>query len=101
MVVVEPRHHHSQVKNSFFRRHSCSGAFGNSGVSSVDKMKPAVDFPVQLNFGSPYSSSLTIFFDFDMEEGVHPVDRLETARKTKDRRLVTAKSFNLNRKNYM
>ena len=35
----------------------------------LERMEPAVDFPIQFNFGSPYSSSLTVFFDFDLGEG--------------------------------
>ena len=34
----------------------------------LERMEPAVDFPIQFNFGSPYSSSLTVFFDFDLGE---------------------------------
>jgi len=30
-----------------------------------EQIHPAVDIPVQFNFGSPYSSSMTIFFDFE------------------------------------
>jgi len=63
MVLVEPRKHHNFSKPNFFRRHSYSGSI------SVDNMReqihPAVDIPVQFNFGSPYSSSMTIFFDFE------------------------------------
>ena len=40
-----------------------SGA--NSVGQRLEEIEPAVDFPVQFNFGSPYSSSLTVFFDFE------------------------------------
>jgi len=63
MVLVEPRKHHNFNKSNFFRRHSYSGA--NSVGQRLEEIEPAVDFPVQFNFGSPYSSSLTIFFDFE------------------------------------
>jgi len=33
----------------------------------MEKFEPAVDIPVQFNFGSLYSSALTIFFDFEEE----------------------------------
>ena len=33
----------------------------------MEQFEPAVDIPVQLNFGSLYSSSVTIFFDFEEE----------------------------------
>jgi hypothetical protein len=33
-------------------------------VESVEEF-PCVDFPVQSNFGSPYSASVSVFFDFD------------------------------------
>jgi hypothetical protein len=96
MVLVEPRQRHSFGKQSFFRRHSYSifsGALGRV-VESSEESEPAVDFPVQLNFGSPYSSSLTIFFDFDSDESPLSVECRETARKMKDRRLLSTKSFN-------
>ena len=41
----------------------CFSGSSNTGPK-VDILQPAVDFPIQFNFGSPYSSSLTIFFDF-------------------------------------
>ena len=82
MVLVEPRKRHlvSSKKSSFSRRHSyrwkiwllfnivnlifvCFSGSSNTGPK-VDILQPAVDFPIQFNFGSPYSSSLTIFFDF-------------------------------------
>jgi len=63
MVLVEPRKHHNVNKTNFFRRHSYSGA--NSVGQRLEEIEPAVDFPVQFNFGSPYSSSLTVFFDFE------------------------------------
>jgi len=64
MVLVEPRKHHNFSKVNFFRRHSYSGSVSmiNNGIEEI---QPAVDFPVQFNFGSPYSSSLTVFFDFE------------------------------------
>jgi len=63
MVLVEPRKHHNFSKTSFFRRHSYCGAI--SVGDTREEIQPAVDFPVQFNFGSPYSSSLTVFFDFE------------------------------------
>jgi len=63
MVLVEPRKHHNFSKTSFFRRHSYCGAISVGNTS--EEIEPAVDFPVQFNFGSPYSSSLTVFFDFE------------------------------------
>jgi len=63
MVLVEPRKHHNFSKTNFFRRHSYCGAI--SVGNRLEEIEPAVDFPVQFNFGSPYSSSLTVFFDFE------------------------------------
>jgi len=63
MVLVEPRKHHNFNKSNFFRRHSYSGAITTG--HRQEEIEPAVDFPVQFNFGSPYSSSLTVFFDFE------------------------------------
>jgi len=63
MVLVEPRKHHNFNKSNFFRRHSYSGS--STVGHRHEKIEPAVDFPVQFNFGSPYSSSLTVFFDFE------------------------------------
>ena len=80
MVLVEPRKHHNIYKQNFFRRHSYRFNINNpptplliyfnfSGSGSVsnrlEEIHPAVDIPVQFNFGSPYSSSMTIFFDFE------------------------------------
>lgn len=66
MVVVEPRKHlNIKNKSTFYRRHSFSGS--TSSTQKMEKFEPAVDIPVQFNFGSLYSSSLTIFFDFDEE----------------------------------
>lgn len=64
MVLVEPRKHHNFSKTNFFRRHSYCGAI-SVGNTREEMIEPAVDFPVQFNFGSPYSSSLTVFFDFE------------------------------------
>jgi len=62
MVLVEPRMYHNiKTQNNIIRRHSYSGS------SSQSEMLPAIDFPLQFNFGSPYSSSLTIFFDFEQK----------------------------------
>jgi len=64
MVLVEPRKHYIiSKKGKFCRRHSYSGS--PSIERKAENFEPAVDFPVQFNFGSLYSSSLTIFFDFD------------------------------------
>jgi len=63
MVLVEPRKHHNIYKQNFFRRHSYSGS--GSVSNRLEEIHPAVDIPVQFNFGSPYSSSMTIFFDFE------------------------------------
>jgi len=63
MVLVEPRKHHNINKQNFFRRHSYSGS--GSVSNRLEEIHPAVDIPVQFNFGSPYSSSMTIFFDFE------------------------------------
>jgi len=66
MVVVEPRKHLNVKNNStFYRRHSFCGS--TSSKHKIEKFEPAVDVPVQFNFGSLYSSSLTIFFDFEDE----------------------------------
>ena len=45
-------------------------SFSGSTIANLrpEKIEPAIDIPVQFNFGSPYSSSLTIFFDFDSEQ---------------------------------
>jgi len=65
MVLVEPRKHHNiSKKGNFCRRHSYSGS-SSIGHKKAENFEPAVDFPVQFNFGSLYSSSLTIFFDFE------------------------------------
>jgi hypothetical protein len=73
MVLVGPRKHlNIHHKSTFYRRHSFSGsasASQNSG-SQIEKVEPAVDIPVQFNFGSLYSSSLTVFFDFEDETGI-------------------------------
>lgn len=73
MVLVGPRKHiNIHHKSTFYRRHSFSGsasASQNSG-SQIEKVEPAVDIPVQFNFGSLYSSSLTVFFDFEEETGI-------------------------------
>ena len=42
-----------------------------------ENFEPAIDFPVQFNFGSPYSSSLTIFFDFH-DKSEHEMDQAKT-----------------------
>jgi len=34
-------------------------------TSWLCETEPAVDLPLQFNFGSPYSSSLIVFFDFE------------------------------------
>lgn len=66
MVIVEPRlRQHFTKQQGLFRRHSSSGGRNVKLLSTVEQ--PAVDFPVQFNFGSLYSSSLTIFLDFDSE----------------------------------
>jgi len=38
--------------------------------NNQEEIEPAVDFPVQFNFGSPYSSSLTVFFDFNESQEI-------------------------------
>jgi len=80
MVLVEPRKHHNISKQHFFRRHSFSGAV--TVANRLEDIQPAVDFPVQFNFSSPYSSSLTIFFDFD-ESREFVMDLKATQKKTK------------------
>jgi len=79
MVLVEPRKHHNFSKQNFFRRHSYSGSI--TVASRLEDIQPAVDFPVQFNFSSPYSSSLTIFFDFDDSREL-VVDWKGTQKKT-------------------
>jgi len=67
MVLVEPRKRLNILsKSTLFRRHSFSGSASSS--LNLETLEPAVDFPVQFNFGSLYSSSLTIFFDFEDEQ---------------------------------
>ena len=39
--------------------------FPSIRVESVVEEYPCVDFPVQSNFGSPYSASISVFFDYD------------------------------------
>jgi len=81
MVLVEPRKHHNFSKVNFFRRHSYSGSVSmiNNGIEEI---QPAVDFPVQFNFGSPYSSSLTVFFDFEESREI-VADMSRTGKKLK------------------
>jgi len=83
MVLVEPRKHHNFNKTNFFRRHSYSSGSISVG-SKLEEIEPAVDFPVQFNFGSPYSSSLTIFFDFD-DSRETAVDLKVAGKKSKAR----------------
>lgn len=59
MVLVEARQKFICSTRTLVRRHSSSVL-----VESVEEF-PCVDFPVQSNFGSPYSASLSVFFDFD------------------------------------
>lgn len=63
MVLVGPRQKmvpSSQTKNSGLRT--------NRRQYSWDtRAEPAVDLPLQFNFGSPYSSSLIVFFDFEQD----------------------------------
>lgn len=51
-------------------QHSQPGFFHRTHTGEVDLplLEPAVDLPLQFNFGSPYSSSLIVFFDFEHEE---------------------------------
>ena len=45
----------------------CCYSGSASSCQKIEKVEPAVDIPVQFNFGSLYSSSLTVFFDFEDE----------------------------------
>ena len=63
------------------------GVFSSGSISvgsKLEEIEPAVDFPVQFNFGSPYSSSLTIFFDFD-DSRETAVDLKVAGKKSKAR----------------
>jgi len=76
MVIVGPKKHHNlDKKNGFSRRHSYGGS--PSLRQKPENFEPAIDFPVQFNFGSPYSSSLTIFFDFH-DKSEHEMDQAKT-----------------------
>jgi hypothetical protein len=66
LVLVEPRLYNNLSAHG--RRHSLGCSL--PGQDSSDLLLPAVDFPLQFNFGSPYSSSLTIFFDFDQRRSI-------------------------------
>jgi len=59
-VVVEERKKFANLPNT-----KSSNFLQRRQLSYEEKPKPAVDLPLQFNFGSPYSSSLTIFFDFE------------------------------------
>jgi len=62
LVLVGPRRkiiHHSKSTSIFHRQSYCGD----------DRAEPAVDLPLQFNFGSPYSSSLIVFFDFEHGDG--------------------------------
>jgi len=50
--------------------------------NGIEEIQPAVDFPVQFNFGSPYSSSLTVFFDFEESREI-VADMSKTGKKLK------------------
>ena len=50
--------------------------------NGIEEIQPAVDFPVQFNFGSPYSSSLTVFFDFEESREI-VADMSRTGKKLK------------------
>jgi len=77
MVIVGPKKHHNLLKkNGFSRRHSYGGS--PNLRQKPENFEPAIDFPVQFNFGSPYSSSLTIFFDFQ-DEVEHEKDQAKTS----------------------
>jgi len=41
------------------------GRGGRDYSCGLSEIEPAVDLPLQFNFGSPYSSSLVVFFDFE------------------------------------
>jgi len=45
--------------------HQKSGRGGRANSCGLSEIEPAVDLPLQFNFGSPYSSSLVVFFDFE------------------------------------
>jgi len=45
--------------------HPKSGRGGRDYSCGLSETEPAVDLPLQFNFGSPYSSSLVVFFDFE------------------------------------
>jgi len=91
MVVVEKKRKHENVlQGHFFRRHSAS-ADSRLRDWSLLKLEPAVDVPVQLNFGSPYSSSVTIFFDF--EENSLSMNKRSSQRISSERKLLSSKSF--------
>ena len=62
MVLVEPRKHFTKIpKSSSLEKVVCRAS---KHGKNTEKIEPAVDLPIQFNFGSLYSSSLTIFFDF-------------------------------------
>ena len=63
MVLVEPRKHFTKIpKSSSLEKVVCRASKHHGKM--IEKIEPAVDLPIQFNFGSLYSSSLTIFFDF-------------------------------------
>jgi len=96
MVVVEHRRKQesSVANNTFFRRHSASADTRCREWSTL-KLEPAVDFPVQLNFGSPYSSSVTIFFDQEEPEKLCDIllNKKNSPNLFHDRKLLSSKSF--------
>jgi len=99
LVVVEHRRKQRQQNattnhGNIFRRHSASVDQGCRKWASL-ALEPAVDFPVQLNFGSPYSSSVTIFFDQDVPTAtaVSPVVIQPQNKNKTSKRLLSSRSF--------
>jgi len=70
---VGPQRRVLQHKAGIFHRNQSSAAVG--------RWEPAVDLPLQLNFGSPYSSSLVVFFDFEHGPETRKVVKFCDAKK--------------------
>lgn len=69
MVLVEARHKFITRSRTLFRRHSTSVRLEASSsslllVEEEQQLFPCVDFPIQSNFGSPHSASISVFFDY-------------------------------------